>query len=145
MGNGIEWARSGNSKRIQQMVKNKVVKSEDLKDIIKDNKQNKWETMLLYQIKVGGLPTPQTQYKFHPTRKYRADICWPEISLIVEIDGGVWLPKGGHTSGKGYTNDRIRDCEALLLGYKMMRVTPEMVENGMAIDCIKRLFGGDKR
>lgn len=142
MGYPIEWARTCGAERIRQMVKEKETPGAYLKKLLKTHHKNKWEAMLLYQIKVAGLPTPQTQYKFHPDRKYKADFCWPEILLVAEVDGGVWLPKGGHTSGKGYTADRIRDCEALLLGFKMMRVTPAMVKNGMAIDYLGRLFYG---
>lgn len=115
-----------------------------LKDAIKESNNKKWETTLLFQIKASGLPTPETQYKFHPERKFKADMCWPLILFIVEVDGGVWLPKGGHTSGVGYTHDRIRDAEAFLLGYRVLRVTPDMIKDGHAIFYIKRLFDGSK-
>ena len=86
----------------------------------------------------------EAQYKWHPSRKFRADFCIQGPStkqrdwFLVEIDGGTWLPNTGHNSGTGKTRDCIKDAEALLLGYVTMRFTPGMVRNGSALDYVKR-------
>lgn len=51
----------------------------------------------------------------------------------MEIDGGIWLPRSGHTSGRGYTADREKDAEALCLGWRILRVTTDQVKNGRAL------------
>ena len=92
----------------------------------------------------------------------------PRTMLIVEVDGGINVGRrnrrqqardaqedalaalagitikrqprgGGHASPDGYESDRIRDAEALCLGYTVLRVTPKMVECGVAADYIERI------
>lgn len=77
------------------------------------------------------------EYKFHPTRKWRFDFAWPLEKFAVEIEGGVWSG-GRHTRGKGFIEDCIKYNEAVMLGWRVIRVTTEMVENGEAMAYIER-------
>ena len=95
--------------------------------------RTRWEDQLWRDIRAAHLPEPARQYLFHPTRRYRADLCYPPERLLIEVDGGIWLAKGGHTTGTGYQRDRERDCEAVALGYIVLRVTPAMVQSGAAL------------
>ena len=95
--------------------------------------RTRWEDQLWRDIRAAHLPEPARQYLFHPTRRYRADFCYPPERLLIEVDGGIWLAKGGHTTGTGYQRDRERDCEAVALGYIVLRVTPAMVQSGAAL------------
>jgi very-short-patch-repair endonuclease len=61
------------------------------------------------------------------------------VKLLIEVDGQVWQ-KAGHTSGKGYTEDRERDSEALCYGYRTLRVTSQQVEDDQAIDWVERIL-----
>ena len=115
-----------------------------LQRLNKEAEEKKWEDTLFYQIKVVGIPLPERQYKFHPKREFMADFCYQGIHLIIEVDGGIWMEKSGHTSGAGYERDRRRDLEAFLLGYRVVRVTSAMVEDGTAINGIEKLFRGSK-
>lgn len=115
-----------------------------LQRITKEHEKKKWEDTLFYQIKVSGLPLPEREYKFHPKREYRADFCYPAINLIIEVDGGQWLNKSGHTTGTGYESDRRRDGEAFLLGFRVVRVVPAMIEDLTALSIIESLFKGGK-
>lgn len=99
-----------------------------------------WELWLLRDILARRLPEPLRQYQWHPTVAYRADVAWVVEQLMVEVDGGIWQKRGGHTTGKGYEHDRIRDAEALCLGWTVLRVTPGMVERGEAVDYIERVL-----
>lgn len=96
-------------------------------------KREHWELTLLAQIRALHLPEPTRQYAFHPLRRYRADFAYVPERLLIEVDGGIWLDKGGHTTGAGYQRDRERDCEAVSLGYTVLRVTPAMVKSGKAV------------
>ena len=44
------------------------------------------------------------EYRFHNSRKWRADFCNPLYKIIVEIDGAVWS-NGRHTRGSGFIKD----------------------------------------
>ena len=71
----------------------------------------------------GGLPLPVREFRFAPHRRYRADYCWPAHRVIVEIDGGAWIPGGGrHNRGKGFIEDMRRNNLAVSMGYRLLRV-----------------------
>ena len=92
---------------------------------------------LLTQIKAMGLPAPEQEYRFHDTRRWRADLCWPDEKLIVEIEGGAYV-RGRHTRGKGFEADIIKYNTAVLMGYRLLRFTPGQIKNGIAVEMIDR-------
>jgi len=92
------------------------------------------------QLREAGITDFERNVKFIPGRRFEADFYWPHLKLALEVDGGIWLPKGGHTSGEGYTKDRERDIEALLHGIITVRVTSTQVNNGYAIEKFKKLY-----
>lgn len=92
-----------------------------------------------------GLPEPQEEYMFHPKRKWRFDLAWPEHRLAVEIEGGIWLQTSegrskGHANPKRFLDDIEKYNEAALAGFRLIRVTPEMVGDGQALALIERAF-----
>lgn len=76
------------------------------------------------------------EFKFHPTRKWRADFAIPERMILIEIEGGVWIG-GRHQTGTGFSADCEKYSHAALLGYKVFRFTPEMVRSGEAVRMIE--------
>lgn len=98
------------------------------------------EDLLLYQIKVSGLPKPVREARFHPTRRWRFDLCYPDFMVAVEIEGGIWTG-GRHTTGKGFEADCIKYSEAALLGWMVIRVTGGMIKSGLALHMIGRALG----
>ena len=93
-------------------------------------------TLSLY-IRVNGLPEPEREYRFHPTRRWSFDFVWPDAMLAVEVEGGVWA-QGRHTRGAGFIADCEKYNEAALLGWRVLRVTGEHINDGSAIDWIRR-------
>lgn len=61
---------------------------------------------------------PECQYRWHPTRKYRADFFFAP-DLIVEIMG-TRSYKSAHTTVQGYHRDCIRMNEAVVLGFRVL-------------------------
>jgi very-short-patch-repair endonuclease len=94
-----------------------------------------YEDDLARQINWAGLPEPVREFRFHPTRRWRFDLAWPGHMLAIEIDGGIWS-RGRHTRGAGYRRDCIKLNEALILGWRVLRVTPDMVMDGTALEYI---------
>lgn len=84
-----------------------------------------------------GFPAPVREHRFHPRRKWRFDFAWPDHGLAVEVEGGVYT-QGRHTRGRGFTQDAEKYNEAALLGWTVIRVTPEHVTHGQALAWIKR-------
>lgn len=99
------------------------------------------EAELLLQIRDYGLPDPETEYRFHPVRKWRADIAFVEstVKLIVEIEGGIFVG-GRHSRGVGFESDCEKQAEAMVLGYRYMRVTPRQIKDGRAVRWIAAIL-----
>lgn len=94
-----------------------------------------------FQCGIVGLPAPVLEYRFHPTRKWRFDLAWPQQLLAVEIDGGVFSG-GRHSRGAGYRADCEKFAEAAILGWRVIRVLPEHVKKGQALAWIERALSG---
>lgn len=98
------------------------------------------EAALEFQIKAAGLPEPEREAKLIPGRNYRFDFAWPIHRLTVEVQGGLYLPKGGHTSAAGVTRDCEKAALALLEGYRPLSVTGEQIRSGHALAWIEALL-----
>jgi hypothetical protein len=103
---------------------------------------------LAWQIEQGlGLQTAR-EVKFHPTRKWRFDLVVEyrdaaDPKIAVEIEGGFFLQGGGrHTRGAGARSDLEKYNEAVLLGWRVLRVLPEWVPNGVAFTLVERAVKG---
>ena len=103
---------------------------------------------LVMELRSNGVPAPETEHRFHPERKWRFDLAWPELMLAVEIDGGLWIG-GRHVQPIGYERDCEKLNEAIVMGWRVLRFTPGMVESGNAASTIERAYRrpmrGDKR
>jgi very-short-patch-repair endonuclease len=92
--------------------------------------------LLLQQITWAKLPTPVTEHRFHPVRRWRFDLAWPEAKLAVEVEGGVYV-QGRHSRGAGMEADCEKYNEAANRGWRVLRVTPRHVKNGQALTWVE--------
>lgn len=91
------------------------------------------------QCELAGLPVPVAEFKFHPVRRWRFDWAFVEQQLAVEQEGGVFIG-GRHSRGVGFEADLIKYSEAMVLGWKVLRVSPAMVRDGRALGYLERLL-----
>lgn len=92
-----------------------------------------------------GLGEPEREYRFAPPRRWRFDYAWPGLRLALEVEGGTWS-RGRHTRGRGYANDCEKYNAAALAGWRVLRVTTDMVRDGRAfllLDRAATLGGAD--
>lgn len=73
-------------------------------------------------------PEVTQQHRFHPTRQWRFDFCWPDLKVAVEIQGFG----AGHNSYKGMSSDYEKHNAACALGWKIFYLmshdlTPEAI------------------
>ena len=92
---------------------------------------------LVWQLTAAKLPAPETEYRFHPTRRWRFDLAWPDRRLACEVDGGAWVG-GRHVTGAGFEEDALKLSEAAALGWRVVRVTGRMIDYGNALDLLER-------
>lgn len=104
-----------------------------------------WNKVLLEQIRLANLPEPIQEYRFHASRQWRFDFCWklPHALVACEVEGGIWMQtETGRSKGHAHPERFQSDCEkyneAALYGWLVIRVTPQMVRDGRAIDWLER-------
>ena len=74
-----------------------------------------------------GIPAPEREYRFHPTRKFRIDFAWPSRKLAVEIDGGIWTG-GSHSRGSGLLRNYEKRNAMAILGWRLLCYTPQSID-----------------
>jgi very-short-patch-repair endonuclease len=76
---------------------------------------------LLDLIRDSGLPMPKTE---QPLLGYRVDLLWPDIRLVVEVDGYQF-----HGTRGAFERDRRRDARLQAAGYVVIRFTARQIEH----------------
>lgn len=76
------------------------------------------------------------EYRFHDTRKWRFDYAIPALKIAVECDGGVWTG-GRHVSPQGYIRDMEKFNEAAVLGWVVLKFTPQQLITAATIDKLR--------
>lgn len=103
------------------------------------NAKSAIEAHLLAAIIAAGLPEPVAQFKWCHGRRFAADFAYPEEKILIEVQGGVYLPRGGrHNRGAGYEADRAKINEAQLQGWRVLEFGPSHVKDGTATATVKR-------
>lgn len=92
---------------------------------------------LCEQIWRARLPLGIAEHRFHPERRWRFDFAWPTVKLAVEVEGGVFIA-GRHSRGLGMLNDMEKYNEAVLLGWRVLRVGRQHIKSGEAVAWIAR-------
>lgn len=82
------------------------------------------------------------EYRFHPKRQWRFDYAIPEQKIAIECEGGIYT-RGRHTRGAGYKADMEKYNEAVKLGWKLLRYTPDELLHKTTIDEIGHLLTAD--
>jgi very-short-patch-repair endonuclease len=95
--------------------------AEQVKRAAKQNKKAQLEQRFLeaWGRLFRTLPRPVMQHKFHPSRKWRWDFCWPEEKLAVEIQGGSFVA-GGHNRAPQQQKDYEKQRAAVALGWRVL-------------------------
>src|SRR3712207_1978202 len=102
------------------------------------------ERLALYLLAAAVAP-PEREYRFaaHLGRRWRFDFAWPRRCLALEVEGGLYgrggrgsnrpcptcgqVPAGAHRSVAGVKRDLEKYTIAAVLGWRVLRVTPEQV------------------
>lgn len=90
--------------------------------------------MFLEQIKAEwpDRPLPTLEHRFCE-RRWRFDLAFIAQKVAVEIDGGTWTG-GRHVRPKGFQNDMEKLNRASVLGWTVLRFTPDQIRSGVALN-----------
>jgi tRNA(Met) C34 N-acetyltransferase TmcA len=100
-------------------------------------------------ILAGELPPAEREHRFAKPRRWAFDWAWPEAMVALEIEGGLYgrgrkcalcgrRLVAGHTSIERLRTDMEKYNAASLLGWRVLRVTPEQAAAGVAVALVKR-------
>ena len=97
------------------------------------------EETFAFQVRAAGLPEPEREYRFHPTRRWRFDFAWPEAMLAVEIEGGIHT-RGRHTRATGFVRDAEKYNTAGEMGWTVLRAPKPMLDDLSVLDMVARIL-----
>jgi len=121
---------------------------------------SKLEDTMAQQMALAKLPAWVSEYRFHPVRRWRFDFAWPEKMIALEVEGGQFThgkpirhydPRrkkrattqiSRHLSPMGFEGDCKKYNAAALLGWRVIRVTTQMVKSGEAFATIADALEG---
>lgn len=82
----------------------------------------------------------EREYRFAPPRRWRFDFAWPSVMVALEVEGGT-RNGGRHVRGAGYENDCEKYNEAVIMGWRVLRVTSSQVTSGQALRWVQQVMG----
>lgn len=85
--------------------------------------------ILVAQMEREGLPQAVREHRFHPVRKWRFDLAYPDRKIAFEYEGGIFSG-GAHTRGKHFKSDCEKYNTAALMGWRVFRIHCDMVYKG---------------
>ena len=94
---------------------------------------------LLWQT--AGGPALQSEFRFHPTRKWRADYAHIESRTLIEVEGGAWVG-GRHTRAAGFVADAEKYLEAALGGWRVVRLVGSQLTLETVLRVVAAVRGG---
>lgn len=97
------------------------------------------ESIAMNRIERAGLPVPVREHYFAKPRMWRMDLAYLDQMVSIELEGGTWSG-GRHTTGKGFDGDCRKYGEATARGWRVIRCTREMVEDGTMVDLLRRVL-----
>lgn len=69
------------------------------------------------------------EFRFHETRRWRFDAAITEIKIAFECEGGSWSG-GRHVTPQGFEKDLEKYNTATMMGWKVYRFVPRMLNQG---------------
>lgn len=81
------------------------------------------------------------EVRFHPIRRWRFDFANVRLKVAIEVEGGVFV-RGRHVTGLGFTKDMEKYNSAVILGWRILRYTPQQIRQGKYINDLKELLNG---
>lgn len=85
-----------------------------------------------------GIPEPTPEFRFCE-RRWLLDFAWADQKVGFEIEGGIWK-RGRHSRGAGMQKDMAKYNRLSVLGWKLIRATPQDVKDGSIFKTIREVL-----
>jgi len=76
-----------------------------------------------------GLPKPELEYRFCPTRRWKFDYAYVKEKVAIEVQGGIWT-RGRHSRPFGQIGDMEKLNRAQIMGWIVLQFTPSQIRSG---------------
>ena len=99
-------------------------------------KREEFERLFAQQLAAARIAPAIPQYRFAMAlgRKWTADFAWPDLKLLLEVDGGIFRRGGGaHSHPTSIIRDMAKQNDATLLGWRVLRFTTDEIKSGHAL------------
>lgn len=126
----------------KSLVKPKANRKIKLGAALQRQEPSEGELILMRDLRALGIGFEQ-EYKFHSTRRWRADFLIRNTKILIEVEGGIWS-QGRHTRGTGYIGDMEKYNAAAILRFQVLRFSTQQVKSGLAVQQIEQLVRGTK-
>jgi very-short-patch-repair endonuclease len=94
------------------------------------------------QLRLARMEGFVRELRFHPIRRWRLDLAWPDIKLAVECEGLSRRGVGYHQSPAGVAGDCEKHSALAAMGWRLLRVTAEQIRRGHALNWIDAAMTG---
>jgi hypothetical protein len=84
------------------------------------------------------------EYKFDELRRWRFDVAAVDWKIALEVEGGAFTA-GRHTRGSGFIRDMEKYNRATVLGWRLLRFTPQQMADGLYINNVQQLMNAIRR
>lgn len=101
------------------------------------NHQAAKEMLMLTLVSFVPRNLIETEFRFHPPRRWRWDYAVPSMKLAIEYHGGIYSG-GRHVRGIGFEKDREKMNTGQLDGWTILELTEDMVKSGKAYEMIEK-------
>ena len=93
-------------------------------------KQSPLEAKFLNMWQLLGGPELEREERFNDDRMWRADFLHASSRTLIEVEGLTWQPDkyGRHQRPRGYSEDCRKYNDAVMKGYKIIRLTTLTLE-----------------
>jgi hypothetical protein len=93
-----------------------------------------------------GIPTPIFEHRFAECigRRWRFDLAWelsPTQKLALEVQGGLFIPKGRHVFGASLIKEHEKLNTAAAMGWRVLFCQPKDLLTQPTIIFIKKSLG----
>ena len=91
-------------------------------------------------LKACGIQAPEFELRFHPVRRWRFDLSWPEQKVALEVQGGIFV-NGRHSRGAAMLKEWEKLNTAAEMGWRVVFCQPSDLCKAQTTDMIKRVLG----
>lgn len=110
---------------------------------VQQAKNKRWEDLLHYHLTLYGLaPFFVREFVSPPEfgKKWRWDFADTTNKVLIEVQGGLWIPKGAHNTGTAMMRDHDKQNAAALNGWVVFQFNDRTIKSLSALELVRDYY-----